>query len=76
MIELDGRPVDPARLAALALYNYGHFTSMRVDEGRVRGLSLHLQRLVRDCSALYDADLTLSGFAASSGGWSRPPRPR
>src|SRR6266540_2864338 len=46
-MELDGRPVDPAELATLALYNYGHFTSMRVDAGRVRGLTLHLDRLVR-----------------------------
>src|SRR6266545_4504347 len=56
-MELDGRPVDPAELATLALYNYGHFTSMRVDAGRVRGLTLHLDRLVRDSKIVYDADL-------------------
>ena len=57
MMELDGRPVTPDELAALALYNYGHFTTMRVDEGRVRGLSLHLRRLVNDCQTLFTADL-------------------
>lgn len=44
MMELDGRSVMADELARLALYNYGHFTTMRVDAGRVRGLSLHLRR--------------------------------
>jgi branched-subunit amino acid aminotransferase/4-amino-4-deoxychorismate lyase len=57
VIELDGVPVDPEQLKALALYNYGHFTSMRVQDGGVRGLSLHLRRLVDDCRALFDAEL-------------------
>jgi branched-subunit amino acid aminotransferase/4-amino-4-deoxychorismate lyase len=30
---------------------------MRVDDQRVRGLTLHLQRLVRDCRRIFDADL-------------------
>ncbi|GAA2383168.1 hypothetical protein GCM10010420_01500 [Streptomyces glaucosporus] len=30
---------------------------MRVEQGRVRGLSLHLDRLVRDCRAVFDTDL-------------------
>ena len=57
MIELDGRPVTADDLAGLALYNYGHFTSMLVNDGRVRGLSLHLTRLVNDCRTLFDTDL-------------------
>jgi branched-subunit amino acid aminotransferase/4-amino-4-deoxychorismate lyase len=57
MAELDGAPVTPEALQALGLINYGHFTSMRVDGGRVRGLSLHLDRLVGDCRELFDADL-------------------
>lgn len=57
MIELDGRPVTADDLAGLALCNYGHFTSMLVSEGRVRGLSLHLRRLVNDCRELFDAEL-------------------
>ncbi|MDT3399706.1 aminotransferase class IV [Streptomyces sp. B1866] len=55
--ELDGRTADAAALGALALTNYGHFTTMRVEEGRVRGLGLHLDRLVRDCRTVFGADL-------------------
>jgi branched-subunit amino acid aminotransferase/4-amino-4-deoxychorismate lyase len=57
MMELDGTPVTPAELSALALYNYGHFTSMTVERGRVRGLGLHLDRLVGDCKTVFGADL-------------------
>lgn len=57
MMWLDGEPVPQAGLDALALVNYGHFTTMRVDHGRVRGLRLHLARLVRDCRTLFDAEL-------------------
>jgi branched-subunit amino acid aminotransferase/4-amino-4-deoxychorismate lyase len=57
MAQLNGTPISPADLQVLALTNYGHFTSMRVDDGRARGLSLHLERLVRDCRAVFDADL-------------------
>ncbi len=55
--ELNGVPADLDQLKALALTNYGHFTTMRVDDQRVRGPSLHLQRLMRDCSRVFDADL-------------------
>jgi branched-subunit amino acid aminotransferase/4-amino-4-deoxychorismate lyase len=41
----------------LALLNYGHFTSMRVEDHRIRGLSHHLERLVRDCRALFAVTL-------------------
>ncbi len=57
MAELSGVPADLDQIKALALINYGHFTSMRVDDQRVRGLSLHLERLMRDCRRLFDADL-------------------
>ncbi|WP_455354500.1 aminotransferase class IV family protein [Streptomyces sp. SYSU K217416] len=57
MAELNGEPVEPAQLQNLALTNYGHFTSMRVDDGRVRGLSLHMERLQRDCRTLFGANL-------------------
>src|SRR5215208_4287170 len=59
-MELDGRRVEVDDIATLALYNYGHFTSMRVEDGGVRGLSLHLERLSRDCRVLFDADLDTS----------------
>ncbi|MCG5119510.1 aminotransferase class IV [Streptomyces sp. T7(2022)] len=57
MIELDGEPAGPGALASLALTNYGHFTTLLVENGRVRGLELHLERLIRDCRTLFDAAL-------------------
>ncbi|WP_110589982.1 aminotransferase class IV family protein [Microbacterium suaedae] len=57
MQQIDGGPVDPADLQALALTGLGHFTTMLVQDGRVRGLDLHLARLVADARALFDADL-------------------
>ncbi|GAA3021338.1 aminotransferase class IV family protein [Kitasatospora albolonga] len=58
--ELNGRPVRPEELQALALTNYGHFTTLRVSGGRVRGLALHLERLRRDCRELFSAELDLA----------------
>lgn len=57
MTQLNGAPATLDELQALALTNYGHFTSMRVDEGAVRGLSQHLERLVRDCRIVFDSAL-------------------
>ena len=57
MAELNGAPVGIEQMKALALINYGHFTSMLVRDRAVRGLSLHLDRLVRDCRILFDVDL-------------------
>ncbi|MGH3888015.1 MAG: aminotransferase class IV family protein [Pseudonocardiaceae bacterium] len=57
MAELNGVAAGPDQVKALALTNYGHFTSMRVDDQRVRGLALHLARLIRDCRRVFDADL-------------------
>lgn len=56
-MELDGKPATLDDLKALALTNYGHFTSMLVENDRVRGLSLHMQRLRTDCRQLFDADM-------------------
>ncbi|WP_067823285.1 aminotransferase class IV [Actinomadura kijaniata] len=56
MAELDGEPVGVEQLAALALVNYGHFTTMRVEGGGVRGLALHLDRLTRDCRTLFGVE--------------------
>lgn len=36
MAHLNGARATPDDLEALALVNYGHFTSMRVEDGRVR----------------------------------------
>ena len=57
MAELNGSPATPDDLERLALTNYGHFTSMRVEDGTVRGLSLHMSRLVRDCDAVFGVRL-------------------
>lgn len=57
VLELDGHPVDPGDLAALGLYNYGHFTTMLVESSGVRGLSRHLERLSHDCRELFDSDV-------------------
>jgi branched-subunit amino acid aminotransferase/4-amino-4-deoxychorismate lyase len=56
-MRLDGDPATLGEIKALALTNYGHFTSMLVDEGGVRGLSLHMQRLARDCQCLFGVEL-------------------
>jgi 4-amino-4-deoxychorismate lyase len=44
-LELNGRAPDLAEMQRLATVNYGHYTSMQVRGGRVRGLALHLARL-------------------------------
>ncbi|MFC8527193.1 aminotransferase class IV family protein [Nocardia sp. NPDC057227] len=56
-MELNGDPITQYQLAALGLVGYGHFTSMRVEHGAVRGLSQHLDRLTRDCRTVFGTDL-------------------
>lgn len=56
-MELEGLPVTADALSAAALINYGHFTSMRVEGSRVRGLDLHLERLARDSQTLFGVSL-------------------
>lgn len=58
-MQLNGVPPTMEQVKALALTNYGHFTSMLTEDGRVRGLSLHMQRLARDCRLLFDVDLDI-----------------
>ena len=52
-----GRPADADTLAALALVNYGHFTTMQVRDGAVRGLDLHLERLQQGNVTLFGGRL-------------------
>lgn len=59
-------------LEALALVNYGHYTAMLVDGGRVRGLARHLERLNRDSWVVFgqgvaEADVRAAVRAAISG---------
>ncbi|MEE2043976.1 aminotransferase class IV [Nocardiopsis tropica] len=56
-MELNGRPVGTGEIAGLALYGYGHFTTMLVTDLRVRGLDLHMERLTRDCRTLFGTEL-------------------
>ncbi|MFF5019478.1 aminotransferase class IV family protein [Streptomyces sp. NPDC001165] len=57
MATLDGKPASADDLLVLALTNVGHFTSMRVEDGSIRGLTLHMERLARDCKIVWNADL-------------------
>ncbi|WP_406003399.1 aminotransferase class IV family protein [Streptomyces sp. NBC_00829] len=58
MVTLDGKPVSADDLLPLALTNLGHFTSMRVDaDGSIRGLALHMERLVRDSKIVWGTSL-------------------
>ena len=54
---LDGRPAGADDLAALALVNYGHFSSMQVRGRAVQGLELHLHRLKAATRELFDVRL-------------------
>ena len=63
-IELNGRPVDVDGLRVLALVNYGHFSSMQVQDGGVRGLDLHLERLRRATHELFATALDVDATRA------------
>ncbi|CAM5296915.1 hypothetical protein SAVIM338S_00390 [Streptomyces avidinii] len=60
-VEINGRPAGVAELHRVATWNYGHFTSMQVRDGSVRGLGLHLRRLE-------EGSLQLFGEAVKSDG--------
>ena len=44
-VELNGAPATADDLRHLIQTNYGHFSAMRVEDGGVRGLDLHLARI-------------------------------
>ncbi|HYC74529.1 aminotransferase class IV [Brevundimonas sp.] len=52
-ILIDGVPATPADLVHVALVNYGAYTSFRVEEGAVRGLDLHIERLKASARELF-----------------------
>ena len=54
---LNPHPATADDLRALALANYGHFTSMQVRDGAVQGRALHVQRLEAATLALFGAAL-------------------
>jgi branched-subunit amino acid aminotransferase/4-amino-4-deoxychorismate lyase len=55
--ELNGRAAGVDDLRHLVLDNYGHFTSMRVQDGCVQGLDLHLDRLAGATLELFGTPL-------------------
>jgi len=63
-LQLNESPVESVEPGLLRATSYGHFTSMQVRDGRVRGLDLHLERLDRGSLELFGhgvpADLVLS----------------
>jgi branched-subunit amino acid aminotransferase/4-amino-4-deoxychorismate lyase len=56
-IEIDGDEPSLGALRSLALDHYGHFTAMQVRGGGVRGLDVHLRRLVAQSRELFDEEL-------------------
>ncbi len=57
---VDGKPASTAALIRFARSGYGHFTTMQVRGGGVRGLGLHLARLEQATALLFDAPLELA----------------
>ncbi|HET9031683.1 MAG TPA: aminotransferase class IV [Dokdonella sp.] len=66
-IELNGRNPGVDELAWLGQVNYGHFTTMQVRDGWVRGFELHLQRLAHATRILFDRTLDVDQVRA----WAR-----
>jgi branched-subunit amino acid aminotransferase/4-amino-4-deoxychorismate lyase len=68
-LELNGVPLESPSPALLRATSYGHFTSLQIRAGRVRGLSLHLDRLDRSSRELFghglSADRVLSTLRAA-----------
>ncbi|WP_329375878.1 aminotransferase class IV [Streptomyces sp. NBC_01351] len=54
-IAINGRPARVEDLHRAAAWNYGHFTSMQVRQGAVRGLELHLERMRIASRALFNS---------------------
>ncbi|WP_395642042.1 aminotransferase class IV family protein [Rudaea sp.] len=56
-IELNGEAASADDLRHLVQTNYGHFTAFRVENGMVRGLDLHLDRLQHATRELFASEL-------------------
>jgi branched-subunit amino acid aminotransferase/4-amino-4-deoxychorismate lyase len=56
-VEIDGEPPTTDRLAAAALVNYGHYSTMQIRRRAVRGLDLHFARLDSATRELFDVTL-------------------
>ena len=53
----DGRPTDLDTLGVVAFGGFAHFTAMQVRDGAVRGLDLHVDRVVDASRRLFGAEL-------------------
>jgi branched-subunit amino acid aminotransferase/4-amino-4-deoxychorismate lyase len=53
LVQIDGEPASVEALAPVRMSNYGAFTSMQVEDGAVRGLDLHLDRLEHEALTLF-----------------------
>ncbi|MFI1395957.1 aminotransferase class IV [Streptomyces sp. NPDC020681] len=60
-IEINGRPAGVEDVHRAATWNYGHFTSLQVRDGAVRGLELHLRRLEGASRALFGEGVESDG---------------
>lgn len=60
-IEIDGRLAGVEDVHRVATWNYGHFTSLQVRDGAVRGLDLHLRRLEGASRALFGEGVESDG---------------
>lgn len=56
-MHLNGEPAAADDLRLAIANNYGHFTALRVRQGAVRGLGLHLDRLQQATRELFASDL-------------------
>jgi len=56
-VELNGSAATAADLRHLVQTNYGHFSAMRVQDGGVRGLDLHLARIAASTLELFGAPI-------------------
>jgi branched-subunit amino acid aminotransferase/4-amino-4-deoxychorismate lyase len=63
-LELNGEPLELSDQGLLRATTYGHFTSMQLRDGRVRGLGLHLERL--DRSSLADLATYTAAYLTNS----------
>ncbi|TDU89893.1 branched-subunit amino acid aminotransferase/4-amino-4-deoxychorismate lyase [Kribbella voronezhensis] len=57
-LELNGVPLESLPATLLRATSYGHFTSLQVRDGRVRGLAQHLERLDRSSRELFGHGLS------------------
>jgi len=77
-LELNGAPAGVDDLRHPAQTNYGHFTVMRAEDGCVRGLDLHLDRLQAATRELFGSELDrervrgylLHALSGATGAWS------